>query len=165
MPDRYAIALGSNRRTRHGSPAATLEAAFVALAAAGAEVVDRSAVIATPALGPAGRGFANAAAIILIDRPPPALLALLKRIERDFGRRPGRRWGARSLDLDILLWNGGHWPPRPRRAAPGGLAVPHTEIARRRFVLDPLLAIAAGWRDPRSGHTIRQLRARFQAGQ
>ena len=38
---------------------------------------------------------------------PPAMLAALKAIERDFGRRAGRRWGARVLDLDIVAWSGG----------------------------------------------------------
>ena len=57
-----------------------------------------------------------------LSRParPDALLALLKRIERDFGRRPGgQRWGARVLDLDIVLWCGGACAPAP------GLTIPH----------------------------------------
>lgn len=165
MPVRYAIALGCNRRTRHGSPIATLRAACAALAAAGIPPIARSPILLTPALGPAGRGFANAAVLIESDLTPPGLLALLKRIERAFGRRPGRRWGARGLDLDILLWSEGRWPPHPRQPKPGALAVPHRDLARRRFVLDPLVRIARDWRDPRSGQTVGQLRARLQAGQ
>ena len=141
----YAIALGSNRRGRHGAPAATLRAAAVAI---GAKRLSR--VRMTPALGPAGRGFANAVALVESELVPPALLAELKRVERAFGRRGGRRWGPRVLDLDIILWSGGPW-------AQGGLVVPHSEFRRRRFVLEPLAEVAPGWRDPISGATPRQL--------
>lgn len=145
----YAIALGSNRRSRHGSPAATLRAAVAALESVGAiEAV--SQIVATPALGPAGRSFANAAAIVASELDPHALLAALKGIERGFGRRPGRRWGPRVLDLDILLWSGGRWRG-------SGLTVPHPEMARRAFVLEPLRGIAPAWRVPPSGRTVRQL--------
>jgi 2-amino-4-hydroxy-6-hydroxymethyldihydropteridine diphosphokinase len=159
----YAIAIGSNRRHgRHGAPAAVIAAALDALAAQGVRVVARSPIIRTAALGPAGRGFANAAAIIATTLPPPALLALLKRIEAAFGRRAGRRWGARVLDLDIALWSGGAWPARRRKAGPHRLAIPHRHMADRAFVLDPLARIAAGWRDPHSSRTIRQLRTRLR---
>jgi 2-amino-4-hydroxy-6-hydroxymethyldihydropteridine diphosphokinase len=141
----YAIALGSNRRGRHGSPTATVRAAAAAIGA-----VRLSKVRSTPALGPAGRGFANAAALVESELEPPALLAELKRVERDFGRRGGRKWGPRVLDLDLVLWSGGPW-------AAGGLVVPHPEFRRRRFVLEPLAEIAPLWRDPITGATVRQL--------
>jgi 2-amino-4-hydroxy-6-hydroxymethyldihydropteridine diphosphokinase len=141
----YAIALGSNRRSRHGSPAETLRAAAHAL---GAERLSR--IRATPALGPPGRSFANAAAILASTQDPPGFLAMLKTVERDFGRRGGRRWGPRPLDLDVILWSGGAWEG-------AGLLVPHPDFRRRRFVLDPLAEIAPDWRDPLSGATVRQL--------
>ncbi|HYI39053.1 MAG TPA: 2-amino-4-hydroxy-6-hydroxymethyldihydropteridine diphosphokinase [Allosphingosinicella sp.] len=141
----YAIALGSNRRGRHGSPAETVRAAAAAI---GAERLSR--VRLTPALGPAGRGFANAVALVASDLEPPALLARLKQVERDFGRRGGRRWGPRVLDLDIVLWSQGAW-------GGDGLIVPHPEYRRRRFVLEPLAEVAPGWRDPITGATARQL--------
>ncbi|MGZ8284243.1 MAG: 2-amino-4-hydroxy-6-hydroxymethyldihydropteridine diphosphokinase [Allosphingosinicella sp.] len=141
----YAIALGSNRRGRHGSPAETVRAAAAAI---GAERLSR--VRLTPALGPAGRGFANAVALVASDLDPPALLARLKRTEREFGRRAGRRWGPRVLDLDIVLWSQGAW-------GGDGLIVPHPEFRRRRFVLEPLAEIAPDWRDPITGATVRQL--------
>jgi 2-amino-4-hydroxy-6-hydroxymethyldihydropteridine diphosphokinase len=141
----YAIALGSNRRGRHGAPAATVRAAAAAIGA-----TRLSKVRLTPALGPAGRGFANAVALVESELDPSALLAALKRVERDFGRRAGRRWGPRVLDLDIILWSEGPW-------AGGGLIVPHPEFRRRRFVLEPLAELAPGWRDPITGATARQL--------
>ena len=151
---RYAIALGSNRRHgRHGAPERVLSAAIAAIDTAGPSILARSPTVATDAVGLGGRRFANAAILIESDLAPPLLLALLKRIERAFGRRRGRRWGERVLDLDILLWSGGAW--RSRR-----LAVPHPALAHRRFVLDPLVQVAPGWRPP-GGPSVRQLHARL----
>jgi 2-amino-4-hydroxy-6-hydroxymethyldihydropteridine diphosphokinase len=148
----YAIALGSNRRSRHGSPAETVRAAAAAL---GVERLSR--VRTTRAVGPSGRGFANAAALLDSDLPPPELLARLKGLERRFGRRPGRRWGPRVLDLDIILWSGGIW-------GDGALTLPHLEFRRRLFVLEPLADIAPVWRDPITGATVRQLLHRALRG-
>jgi len=80
------------------------------------------------------------------------MLARLKKIERDFGRRPSRRWGPRVLDLDIALWSGGSFRSR-------GLKIPHPQLARRSFVLQPLAAIAPEWR--LASGTIRQSAARL----
>jgi 2-amino-4-hydroxy-6-hydroxymethyldihydropteridine diphosphokinase len=146
----YAIALGSNRpHGRHGAPARVLAAAIERLSELG-EVERVSRTSATPALGPAGRDFANAGLLLRTDLEPEELLDGLKRIERAFGRRSGRRWGPRVLDLDIILWSEGSW------SGPG-LTVPHPEFRSRRFVLEPLAGIAPDWVDPISGATLRQL--------
>ena len=146
----YAIALGSNRRSRHGSPAETLRAALDAL-----RPVAASRIHATAAVGPGGRSYANAVAIVESKLEPDELLAQLKALERAFGRRPGRRWGPRVLDLDIILWSEGPWD------GPGPI-VPHAEFRNRDFVLAPLAEIAADWRDPISGASVRQLRFRLR---
>ena len=91
-------------------------------------------------------------AIVDTEAEPPELLALLKAAERAFGRRGGRRWGQRVLDLDIILWSGGCWEG-------GGLVVPHPAFRERRFVLEPLAELVPLWRDPISGATVRQLLA------
>ncbi len=131
-----------------------LRAAIEALRALG-EVQALSSIRATPALGPAGRSFANAAAILATDLDPDELLDALKAVERRFGRRGGRRWGPRILDLDIVLWSGGMWA--------GGPTIPHPEFRKRAFVLDPLAEIAPDWRDPVTGLAVRHLRARLTA--
>ena len=149
----YVIALGSNRRHhRHGSPDAVLAAARSRLAESGLTIRAIAPTFRTAAVGPAGRSFANSAILAETDLDPPALLRLLKGVERAFGRRRGRRWGARVLDLDIILWSGGAWQS-------GGLRIPHPAFAERRFVLDPVLAIAPGWRA--GGLTIRHHHARL----
>ena len=123
---------------RHGRPAGVVEAAIAALDAEFG-LFDTSRVILNPAQGGAGRDFANAVALIESDLDPGHMLGRLKRLERGFGRRPGRRWGGRVLDLDIILWSGGRWQNR-------GLTVPHRALESRNFVLGPLAAIAPCWR-------------------
>jgi len=143
----YAIALGSNRPGRHGPPSREVAAALAELAPVAA-----SPIVHTPPLGPSIRRFANAVAVIETEEDPPALLARLKGIERAFGRRSGQRWGARVIDLDIILWSQGAW-------SGAGLTIPHPQFRARGFVLDSLASIAPGWRDPISRRSVRQLRA------
>jgi len=135
----YAIAIGSNRpHGRHGRPAQVVEAAIAGLDEAFG-LFDASPIVLNAAHGGAGRDFANAVALVESELDPPELLRRLKELERAFGRRPGRRWGPRVLDLDLVLWSGGKW--RSRR-----LTVPHKQLGKRSFVLHPLAAIAPGWR-------------------
>ena len=147
----YAIAIGSNRPGRHGAPEREVTAAIAALG----RVTAASPILRTAPLGPSKRRFANAVAILETDEPPPVLLRRLKAIERGFGRRRGRVWGARVIDLDIVLWSGGSW------GSPG-LIVPHRHFRTRDFVLRPLAAVAPGWRDPVTGLSVRQLAARLR---
>lgn len=153
---RYLIALGSNmRHHRLGGPKHVLRAAIEEMAALGL-VVERVSPICTSApLGPSRRRFANAAVLVSSALQPTELLALLQRIERDFGRRRGgQRWRARVLDLDIVLWDGG-------RHVEKELVVPHHRFRQRAFMLHPALAVAPDWRDPVTGLTLRQLHARL----
>ena len=147
----YIVALGSNRRGRHGAPAAELRAALRLI-----EAVRSSPIITSAPLGPSARRFANAAALVETDEAPPELLARLKGVETAFGRRGARRWGARVLDLDIVLWSAGRW--RSRR-----LTVPHAAFRERAFVLAPVATLAPCWRDPMTGLTMRQLARRLTA--
>lgn len=159
MPAIIHIALGSNRRHgRHGSPQGIVAAAIVALAEAGLAVVARSAIRMTKPIGPSKRAFANAMVAVETGMAVDDLLAMLKSIERDFGRRRGRRWAERVLDLDIAA--AGALVTYDWRRARQGLIIPHRSLAARAFVLDPLVDIAPDWRHPVLHLTARQLRAR-----
>jgi 2-amino-4-hydroxy-6-hydroxymethyldihydropteridine diphosphokinase len=165
----YLIAIGSNKRTRWGSPKAVLTLLLhdlVALCETGnvtqrhedtngkVKLIARSRILESQPIGPGTRRYANAVALIESRHGPAKLLRKLKKIERSFGRRPGRRWGDRPLDLDIIAWSGGIW------ASPG-LAIPHPAFRKRRFVLAPLCEIAPDWRDPVTLLSARQLLARL----
>jgi 2-amino-4-hydroxy-6-hydroxymethyldihydropteridine diphosphokinase len=148
----YLIALGSNQRhTTLGPPQRIIEQAFIALEMGDIDVFATSRIIRSAAVGPSLRQYANAAAIIASDLSPPALLTRLKSVEAHFGRRiKGQKWRARVLDIDIILWSGGIWSgERP------ALAIPHRQMHHRHFVLGPAHEIAANWRDPVSGFTIK----------
>ncbi|MBN8832386.1 MAG: 2-amino-4-hydroxy-6-hydroxymethyldihydropteridine diphosphokinase [Sphingomonadales bacterium] len=151
----YAVGIGSNRALSHRlGPRAIVRASFAALDEAPLTLVARSPVIATRPLGPSARTYANAAALVSTPLPPLAMLDRLQAIEHRFHRRRYRRWGARTLDLDLLLWSGG--PVQSKR-----LTVPHPALRARAFVLTPLRTIAPGWRDPITGRTIAQLAAQL----
>ena len=149
----YAIAIGSNRpHGRFGRPAQVVESAIARLDEEFG-LFDASPILLNKAMGGAGRDFANAVALIESDRQPPEMLRRLKRLEREFGRRRGRRWGARVLDLDIIDWSGGKWRSRT-------LNIPHPAAGDREFVIVPLAAIAPNWQLDGAA-TARQLAHRL----
>ncbi len=150
---RYLIALGSNQRhSRYGIPVAVLKQAMDVL---GVRLVAQSRIVSSKPLGPSKRTYANAAAIIETQMEPPEVLDHLKAIEASFGRRQGgRRWRARVLDLDIILWSDGIW-------STAELAIPHPAFRERDFVLRPATAIAANWRDPITGLRVKHCKARL----
>ena len=132
-----------------------LAAALGRLEHEGVKVIAAAPLVRTDPIGPSLRQYANSAALIETELEPPALLALVKRIERDFGRRArGQRWTSRVLDLDLVLWSGGCF------AAPG-LVIPHPLFRTRAFVLNSAVRIAPRWRDPVTGLSVRQLHARL----
>ncbi len=152
----YLVALGSNRpRSALLPPGRLIEQGIAALGKAPCRLLCASPVIDTAPIGPAQRRFANAAAMIETPLAPSALLRHLKLLEQRSGRRRGRRWGDRALDLDIILWSGG-------RHAVRGLTIPHSLFRERDFVLLPLTLLAPRWRDPLTGLTMRQLLHRLK---
>ena len=158
MPDTrthiYALAIGSNRPlSARRNPVRLLDEAVIRIGAVAA-ILHVSPTIQTAPIGPSRRRFANGALLVESPLGPRAMLAALQGVERDLGRRRFRRWGARSIDIDIILWSGGTCDSRI-------LTIPHVEFRGRAFVLTPLLAIAPRWRDPRSGLTIRHLAFRL----
>lgn len=149
------------------SPKATLEAALAIMPAFGIAPRRRSSWYRTPAMAPHEQPpYVNAVAIIETALSPSALLAALHRIEALFGRVRRQRWGARTLDLDILDYDGLVIPPAGPRGVEAGtgplpLALPHPGIAERGFVLVPLAEVAPAWRHPVSGEGAARLLERL----
>jgi len=150
----YLLALGSNQRhPLIGNPAAVIRAAFDALEMQDINVFATSSIIHSRPIGPSQRQYANAAATIISALSPPELLARLQSLEAHFGhRKAGQKWRARVLDLDIILWSGGIWS-----SSYPALDIPHPQMQKRRFVLEPSAQIAAKWRDPLGNMQIKQL--------
>lgn len=155
IPHLYALALGSNRpMSARLTPERLLREAAGKIAELGS-VKMVAPVRTTPPMGPSRRVFVNGAVLLESALAPMALLSRLQRIETELGRRRHRRWGARSLDIDIILWSGGRRNGRL-------LQVPHPAFREREFVLGPLLTVAPHWRDPLSGLSVRHLLARLR---
>jgi 2-amino-4-hydroxy-6-hydroxymethyldihydropteridine diphosphokinase len=127
------------------------------------DVAAASPFYVTAAVGSARQPpYVNAVALLDTTLAPEALLRVLKAIERDSGRRGGRPWGPRTLDIDILDYGGQvrRWRKgRPAFAAAGPrpLVLPHPLAHERPFVLRPLLDVAPRWRHPALKRSARDL--------
>ena len=140
------------------SVALLLDAAAARLAQEGLQLLARSGWWRSAAWpDPAQPAYLNGVALVRTDLAPLDLLALLRRIERDFGRADGPRNAPRTLDLDLIAHG--------RQVMDGPeLILPHPRAAQRLFVMGPLAQIAPDWRHPLGGQTARHLAANAAVG-
>ena len=112
-------------------------------------VAQRSSFYQTKAIGPEQPDYINACIHISCEICPQALLTELQKIELAFGRTRDIRWGARTLDIDILLFN-------DEIIETESLVVPHPRLHERLFVLVPLNDIAGEYIHPLTLKSIYQ---------
>jgi 2-amino-4-hydroxy-6-hydroxymethyldihydropteridine diphosphokinase len=149
------LGLGSNVDDRPGM----IARAAVCLASRGDIVIRRlSRFYLTRPWGDADQeDFLNAAVEIETHLSPLDLLEAAKAVERGLGREPGRRWGPRRIDIDILLY-GEEVVERDE------LRIPHPRLCERAFALAPLAEIAPDLVHPETGVKIAAYLAEIEKG-
>jgi 2-amino-4-hydroxy-6-hydroxymethyldihydropteridine diphosphokinase len=147
------IGLGANLPSPgYGAPKATLTAALERFEAAGLHVTARSRWYESEAVPKSAQpNFTNAVVRVETKLAPAALLALLHRIEKDFGRVRAARNAPRVIDLDIIAYG-----DKVTRGETVPL-LPHPRMHERAFVLMPLREIAPRWYHPFLGRTVDEL--------
>ncbi|WP_461403921.1 2-amino-4-hydroxy-6-hydroxymethyldihydropteridine diphosphokinase [Falsiruegeria mediterranea] len=165
------IALGGNLPFQGDDPKVTLRQAVDRAAKTGLVIREISRFYRTPCFPPgAGPDYVNAAVRVETELSPAGLLQLLHDVEHEFGRARAQRWGMRTLDLDILLFDDlvlpnlevfERWHGLPLeeqvRATPEQLILPHPRLQDRAFALIPARDVAPHWVHPVSGKTIEQM--------
>ncbi len=130
---KVVIALGSNLGDRR----ATLDAAVVALGKFIDQIKVSTYIETDPVGGPEQPDYLNAVLVGEAELTPEELLTKMREIESDAGRQREERWGARTLDLDLIV-AGDHIMESEF------LTLPHPRAHERRFVLDPWLEVDPG---------------------
>lgn len=154
------IALGTNLPHRGVAGPALLAQAVSALQQAGYAPRALSSIWETAAQPPSDQpAYFNAAAELdPRGATPQQLYAVLRDIEKCFGRERREQWGPRTLDLDVIAMDelAGRF---------GEITLPHSRMHQRAFVLAPLAEIAPGWRHPGTGRTVSEMLTELSPGQ
>lgn len=103
----------------------------------------------TRPIGPPQDNYYNAVILVRYLRSPHGLMRTLHQLENSFQRQRTQRWGARTLDLDLIDFHG--------KTMCGRLEIPHPRLVDRAFVLYPLRDVAPHWRHPITQQTIDEL--------
>lgn len=153
------IGLGANLPSAFGGPAETLQAALLRLCEQGVTLLRRSQFWHSRPVPVSDQPwFVNAVAAVATELPPAPLLALLHRIEDEFGRVRTVVNAPRLIDLDLLAY--GRFI-----STDAALMVPHPRMDQRAFVLRPLAEIVPDWRHPASSLDLQSLIARLPPDQ
>jgi 2-amino-4-hydroxy-6-hydroxymethyldihydropteridine diphosphokinase len=126
---------------------------------ASGDQVRLSRLYQTPAVGgPSGQApFINAVAAVHTRLDPWEVWHVIRTIEQQLGRQRVRRWEARRIDLDILMFDQLRiWTPQ--------LKIPHPRMCMRRFILAPAAEVASDWLDPVSQASIGTLAENLERG-
>jgi 2-amino-4-hydroxy-6-hydroxymethyldihydropteridine diphosphokinase len=144
------IGLGANLPSEVGPPAATFKRALGELERHDVQISHVSRFYETPAWpDPADPAFVNAVAAVHTRLQPVELLMVLHGVETALGRLRSASNAPRTLDLDLLDYDG--------RLISDGVTLPHPRLAQRAFVLVPLAEIAPAWRHPVTGQSVGEL--------
>lgn len=165
------IALGANYAAKNCQLLSRIKAAVTQVESDDVTILATSRFYFTPCF-PAGSGpdYVNAAVLVSTCLSGQGLLRHLHGIEAGFGRERKVRWGARTMDLDLLSHGESvlpdretfdNWrtlPPEKQRVlAPDELILPHPRLHERAFVLVPLADIAPDWVHPVLGSSVREM--------
>ena len=148
MRSEVLLALGSNLNNRRHYLGQVLEM----LSHCRATIVDvASCYESEPLGGVADQLFLNTVICCQTNHLPPEFFATIIEIEKKLGRRRGKRWDNRPIDLDILLWNKDQQTVIVDRPT---LQIPHPRMLQRDFVLRPACDIAGHWQHPLTKTTL-----------
>ncbi|MCV6576711.1 MAG: 2-amino-4-hydroxy-6-hydroxymethyldihydropteridine diphosphokinase [Cohaesibacter sp.] len=166
------VAIGSNLASAYGDPATSIDCAINRLSECSFDIHRVSSLYETPAFPKgAGPNFLNGAVSVQFSGSADEALTVLLEIESEFGRDRSKRWGPRTLDLDLIadaqkiLPNRKtflQWmeltPELQSVKAPKELILPHPRLHQRAFVLVPLAEVAPDWCHPILNKTAVELR-------